>query len=157
MTVSGAPRRDPDGDHRRSFLGPADGADSLGYATRVVGPSNEKPGAGSDGSGRKILTRRRVVSALLVLVLAAIAAAGGWLLGRGSGADLDAARAAGEKAGWKQGTAIGGDVYPAGLQTGRQITYPRNYRASYRTAYVNAFKGSDVKVPKAEQIKVSLP
>ncbi len=86
-----------------------------------------------------------------------MAALCGWHLGRNSGADLDAARTAGEKAGWEKGTAIGGDVYPAGLQTGRSITYPRNYRAAYRTAYVNAFKGSDVKVPKAEQIEVSLP
>lgn len=123
----------------------------------MVGPSNEQPGAGSEGSGRKILTRRRVVAVLLTLVLAAAAAGGGWLLGRESGADLEAARVAGEKAGWQRGTAIGGDVYPAGLQTGRSITYPRNYRAAYRTAYADAFKGSDVRVPKAEQIKVSLP
>ena len=123
----------------------------------MVGPSNDKPGAGSEGSGRKILTRKRVVGALLVLIAVAIAAGSGWLLGRDSGAALEAARTAGEKAGWKDGTAIGGDVYPAGLQTGRRITYPRNYRAAYRTAYVDAFKGSDVKTPNAEQIKVSLP
>ena len=123
----------------------------------MVGPSIEKPGAGSEGSGRKILTRRRVVSALAVLLVAALAAGGGWLLGRNSGADLAAARTAGERAGWKRGTAIGQDVYPAGLQTGRQITYPRSYRGTYRTAYVKAFAGSKVKAPKADQIKVSLP
>jgi hypothetical protein len=123
----------------------------------VVGPSNEQSGAGSEGNGRKILTRRRVVGALLTLVLAVIAAGGGWLIGRESGADLGAARASGEKAGWRRGAAIGGDVYPAGLQTGRSITYPRSYRAAYRTAYTNAFKGSDLRVPKADQIKVSLP
>src|SRR5512139_1729150 len=111
MAGSGRLRRDPHRHRRRSFPRPADGADVLGYATRAMGPSNQKSGAGSEGGGRKILTRGRVVAVLLTLILAVAAAGGGWLLGSESGADLDAARAAGAKAGWQRGTAIGGDVY----------------------------------------------
>ncbi|MCB0875762.1 MAG: hypothetical protein R2718_13390 [Solirubrobacterales bacterium] len=122
-----------------------------------MGPSSDKPDAGSGGGGRKILTRGRVVTALAVVVLAALAAAGGYLLGRDSGADLESARTAGERAGWRRGTAIGGDVYPAGLQTGRRITYPRTYRSAYRDAYLSTFKGSSVKMPNADEIRVSLP
>ena len=101
--------------------------------------------------------RVRLRIGLISLVAIAAAATSGWFLGRESGVDLEAAQTAGEKAGWKRGTAIGSDIYPAGLQTGRQITYPRTYRAAYRIAYVNAFKGSGMKVPNAQQIMVSLP
>ena len=139
------------------LLRPADGADALGYATRVAGPSNDTPDAGSERSGRRIFTRERLASVALVLVLIALAAGGGYLLGNDSGADLEAARTAGEKAGWTRGTAIGGDVYPAGLERGRKITYGRTYRDSYRAAYERAFKGSGVDAPKGDEIEVAVP
>jgi len=122
----------------------------------MVGPSSDEPAAGTEGSGRRIFTRKRVGWAALALVLIALAAGGGYLLGKGSGEDLEAARTAGEKAGWTRGTAIGGDVYPAGLEQGRKITFGRTYRDAYRKAYRRAFEGSEVEVPDGE-IEVAVP
>jgi hypothetical protein len=122
----------------------------------MVAPSTEKP-AGTTGGGRRIVTRGRVVCLLLAVIVIALAAGGGWLLGEGSGVDVEAARTAGENAGWTRGTAIGGDDYPAGLATGRRITYPRTYRDSYRIAYRRAFKGSGVDVPTDDDVQVAVP
>jgi hypothetical protein len=122
----------------------------------MVAPSTEKP-AGTTEGGRRIVTRGRVVGSLVAVVVIALAAGGGWLLGEGSGADVEAARTAGENAGWTRGTAIGGDDYPAGLATGRRITYPRTYRDSYRVAYRRAFKGSGVGVPSEDDVQVAVP
>ena len=123
----------------------------------MVAPSTEKPGAGTTESRRKIVTRGRVVGLLVAVIVIALAAGAGWLLGEDSGADVEAERTAGENAGWTRGTAIGGDDYPAGLATGRRITYPRTYRDSYRVAYRRAFKGSGVGVPSEDDVQVAVP
>jgi len=123
----------------------------------MVGPSNDQPGAEEPGGGRPILTRALLAWAAVALVALALAGAGGYLLGTRSGEDLGAARTAGEEAGWTRGTAIGGDVYPGGLEQGRRITYARTYRNSYRAAYRRAFKGSGVDVPNDDEIAVAVP
>jgi hypothetical protein len=142
---------------RGRFPKPADGADVLGYATQVAGPTNQQPGAEARGSGRKIAIRNLVVTILLGLLLIVIAGSGGYLLGKGSGSDLESARDTGERAGWTKGTAIGGDDYPAGLATGQRITYPRTYRDAYRIAYRRAFKGSGIDVPDEDDVQVAVP
>lgn len=123
----------------------------------MAGPSNDQPGvaAGADGAG--LITRERIGLAALALVLLALAASGGYLLGTASGEDLDAARVEGEREGWKRGTATGGDVYPAGLEIGRRITYGRTFRASYRDAYLGAFAGTGVDEPDAEKVEITVP
>lgn len=123
----------------------------------MAGPSNPRSGSGTEESGRRLLTWTRVGLAALALVLIALAAGGGRLIGGNSGADLEAARTAGEKAGWRRGTAIGGQVYPAGLELGRKITYGRTYRDSYRSAYRRELKGSGVDVPNAAAVEVAVP
>jgi hypothetical protein len=126
----------------------------------MAGPSNDQPGAATGGAAAGatgILTRGRIGLAALALALLALAAAGGYLLGSASGEDLDAARVAGEREGWKRGTATGGDIYPAGLELGRKITYGRTFRASYRDAYQRAFVGTEVKGPEPAEIEVPTP
>jgi hypothetical protein len=123
----------------------------------MAGPRNDRPGATTGGAGGGILTRARLGLAALALVLVALAAAGGYLLGAASGEDVEAARRAGESEGWQQGTAIGGNVYPAGLEVGRRITYGRAFRSAYRTAYLGAFAGSGVDEPPAEKVEVPTP
>jgi hypothetical protein len=123
----------------------------------MAGPRNDQPGAATGGAAAGIVTRGRLGLAALVLVLVALAAAGGYLLGDASGEDLEAARAAGEREGWKQGTAHGGDVYPAGLEIGRRITYGRTFRSAYRDAYIGAFDGSGVDEPDTEKAEVPVP
>lgn len=123
----------------------------------MAGPSNDQPGAATGGYGAGIVTRGRIGLAALALVLLALAAAGGYLLGKVSGEDLDAARVEGEREGWTRGTAIGGDVYPAGLEIGRRITYGRTFRSSYRDAYLGAFAGTGVDEPDAEKVEIPVP
>jgi len=123
----------------------------------MAGPSNELPGAATPGHAAGPIARGRLGLAALALALVLLAGAGGYLLGATSGEDLEAARTAGERAGWSQGTAIGGDIYPAGLELGRKITYGRTYRSSYRTAYRQAFAGTGVDDPGPEQIEVPAP
>jgi hypothetical protein len=123
----------------------------------MAGPRNDRPGAATGEAAAGIVTRGRLGLAALALLLLVLAAGGGYLLGAASGEDLDAARAAGEREGWKQGTAIGGDVYPAGLEIGRRITYGRSFRSSYRAAYQRAFVGTEVKGPDPEKIEVPAP
>lgn len=122
-----------------------------------MGPSSDQPGAATEGDAGKIFTRRRAGWGALALVLLAIAAGGGYLAGSGSGEDLDAARVAGGEAGWSAGTAIGGDIYPAGLEKGRRITYGRAFRDSFRTAYRQAFRGTGIDVPNDDDIEVAVP
>lgn len=123
----------------------------------MVAPGTENPGAGSEGSGGTRTVRKRILIAVPAVLLVALAGAGGYLAWNNSGADLEAARTAGEKAGWRQGTAIGGDAYPAGLAQGRRITYGRTFREAYRTAYLRAYKGSGVDAPKVDEIQVTMP
>ena len=123
----------------------------------MVGPIKDRPAADGEGGSRRIITRKRAAIAASVLAAVVIAGGGGYLAGERSGADVDAARVEGEKMGWTRGTTIGGDIYPAGLEQGRKITYARTFRASYREAYLKAFAGTDVDVPKADEIKVSVP
>jgi hypothetical protein len=126
----------------------------------MAGPSNVQPGAATGGAAvgaTGILTRGRIGIAALALALLMLAAAGGYLLGTSSGEDLDAAREAGERSGWSQGTAIGGNIYPAGLELGRKITYGRTFRSAYRDAYQRAFVGTEVKEPKPNEIEVPAP
>lgn len=124
----------------------------------MVGPIKDRPVAEAEGSDRKFFTGKRLALAASALVAIALAAGGGYLIGRDSGADVDAARTDGEEMGWTRGTSIGADIYPRGLDTGRKITYARTYRDAYREAYVRAFKGSEISdVPKAESIQVAVP
>lgn len=123
----------------------------------MVAPGTENPVAGTEGSGGGLIARKRIALAVLAVFVAALAGAGGYLAGDNSGTDLEAARVAGEKAGWRRGTAVGGDAYPAGLALGRKITYGRSFRESYRSAYVRAYKGSGVDAPATDQVEVVTP
>ena len=123
----------------------------------MAAPETAHPEAGTEGSGARRLTRKRVLLAVLATFAVGLAGAAGYLAGERSGVDLDAARLAGERAGWRQGTAIGGDAYPAGLAQGRRITYGRTFREAYRTAYLRAYKGSGVDAPKVDEIQVTMP
>ena len=123
----------------------------------MVAPGTEHPGAGAEGSGGGLLTRKRITLAVLAVLAVALAGAGGYVAGDRSGVDLEAARVSGEKAGWRRGTAIGGEAYPAGLAQGRQITYGRTFRAAYRIAYLRAYKGSGVDAPREDKIEVNRP
>ena len=75
----------------------------------------------------------------LVLALAALAGAGGYLVGRSGGEDLDAARAAGEKKGQAEGAAQGAQRgFEEGFAEGRKTGYRETYKKARRAAYERA-------------------
>lgn len=100
-----------------------------------------EPGAAaSDTSARPddatTASRGRAVALIAtVLALGAAAAAGGYLLGVSTGADLNAARLEGAAAGKRAGTAAGAKIgYAEGLRKGRRQGYENTYADAYRDA-----------------------
>jgi hypothetical protein len=120
-------------------------------------PVTDKPESEPGGGTRLKTILKRAGLALLVVLLLALGGGGGYVLGRNSGEDLDAARAEGATAGLSRGTATAGDAYAEGEARGRRVTYGPAFRDSYRAAYREAFKDSKLDVPSAEQIAVPVP
>ena len=80
--------------------------------------------------------RKRLAIAVIVLVLGAGAGAGAYLLGKNSGEDLDAARAAGAQQGKREGAARGAERgYDQGFRQGRRQGYRQAYGPAYDKAY----------------------
>ncbi len=76
---------------------------------------------------------------LLAVVLAVMAGAGAYAIGRGSGEDLGAARATGRAQGLEQGRAAGLKAGRArGLKAGRRAGYSETYQPAYDKAYDKA-------------------
>jgi hypothetical protein len=84
-------------------------------------------------------------------------AAAGFLIGRGSGPDLAAARDTGAERGLDRGKATGGDAYAEGQAKGWRLTYGGPYRQAYREAYAKTFKRADMKPPEQAKIVVNVP
>ena len=87
---------------------------------------------------------RRWIKGLLLgvaVVLIALLAGGGYLLGKSSGEDLDAARSAGSAAGERAGSAQGAEQgFAEGQEQGRRVGYRTSYATAYRAAYRKAFE-----------------
>ena len=79
--------------------------------------------------------RRRIrpLWLLVIIVIAFVAAAGGYVFGRSTGEDLDRARTDGRAIGERIGSASGAERgYRAGLGDGRRQAYRAAYRAALR-------------------------
>jgi len=72
---------------------------------------------------------RSLLLSLLVVVVCAVSATGGFLAGRAGGPDLRAARRHGVLAGAQ-----------AGARAGRWFGHHNGYRAGYRAGYAHAYK-----------------
>jgi hypothetical protein len=99
-----------------------------------------------------------------VLVVAAIALAslavgfGAYLLGKGSGTDVERARLEGRAAGAQAGAIAGvSSGYPAGFARGRQKAFRDAYVPAYRLYFKRAFEQAGLDPPTNEQIEVPLP
>ena len=80
-----------------------------------------------------------------MVVLLTLVSAGGYIVGRRSGEDLEAARAAGTR----QGTALGTKRdYQAGYRRGRAAGYQAAYRRSYRAFYATSFERAGIAAPR---------
>jgi hypothetical protein len=84
---------------------------------------------------------------VLILVVVAVAA-GGYLLGHGSGEDLDAARAEGVAIGAQTGARSGDRRgYVSGYRLGERQGYGGAYREAFRTSYQAAFREAGLDTP----------
>jgi hypothetical protein len=90
------------------------------------------------------------------LALACLAVvAGGYLLGRSSGADIDAAQAAGADAGRVKGAERGaGKGYASGYRRGHRLGFQQIYPRAYKLAYRDAFDGAGLQLPALNEIEV---
>jgi hypothetical protein len=107
------------------------------------------------GQGSSAKTRKAALAAIAVLVLAACGV-GGYLVGNSGGEDLDAARAAGARAGHDEGIRKGTQAgYAGGFRAGKRRGYLQAFAPAYKKAYIAAYGDSELEPPKPSE--VSLP
>lgn len=104
-------------------------------------------------------TKRKRIGTVAAIVLASIVVgAGTYLLGRGSGTDVEQAKlegvAAGRQAGAVEGAARG---YATGFRKGQQRGFRKAYVPAYRLYYKRAFEQAGLDVPTNEEIRIPLP
>ena len=98
--------------------------------------------------------RRPILLGILVLVVIAGCAVGGYAIGKSGGEDLSAARAAGEAEGTKVGARKGAAKgYLDGFKKGQKAGYEKFYGDAYEEAYRKAFQEAGLAAPR----KVSVP
>lgn len=125
--------------------------------THVVEPAGVgREEAASPPSRRS--RRRPVAVALLVLALAAGAGIGAYFVGRSTGEDLDAARAAGAAAGQREGAAKGAEEgYAKGFAQGQKKGYRETYENAYREAYRTALEDAGYTPANNEPASIPQP
>jgi hypothetical protein len=107
--------------------------------------------ASSPGLWAEVKGHPRVVAAVL-LAIAALGV-GAYLVGRSTGADLNAAREAGATAGKRHGTAVGRTQgYAEGFKEGHDKAFEKAFADTFRKAYRQAFK--DAGLPPPRQVPV---
>jgi len=93
-----------------------------------------------------------------IVIVALLVGAGGYVVGKGSGDDLDQARLEGEFAGRQAGAVDGATKgYAAGFKKGRDVAFRKSYTASYRRNYVRAYENAGMDAPKPVNIEVPRP
>lgn len=101
--------------------------------------------------------RRSTLFTVLAGVIVAIAlGAGGYMVGKNSGEDLEAARAAGASAGKAAGEKRGQSRgFRAGFTKGNSLGFTASYNQAYRRAYVKTWEEAGLEAPAKKDIKVS--
>lgn len=104
------------------------------------------------------LDGQKVLAVSAIVLAAGLVGGAGYLLGKGSGDNLDTARLEGEFEG-KQVGAVEGTTkgYTAGFKKGRDLAFRKAYAASYRRNYIRAYTDVGLEAPKAKNIKVPRP
>ncbi len=101
---------------------------------------------------------QKVLAVAGIAAIALLVGAAGYVLGKGSGENLDTARLQGEFAGRKAGAVAGATKgYAAGFKKGRDIAFQKSYAASYRRNYIRAYEEAGMEAPKPEDIEVPEP
>lgn len=108
--------------------------------------------------GRRRLDFARVLVVAGIAAAALVAGAAGYLVGRGSGGDLDLARERGELSGKRAGALAGAKRgYAAGFTRGRESVFRKAYATSYRRNYRRAYLEAGLTPPPAREIEVPRP
>lgn len=101
---------------------------------------------------------KRIGTVAVIALACLLVGVGTYLLGKGSGADVDQARlegaAAGKQAGAIQGAARG---YAAGFRKGQERGFRKAYIPAYRLYYKRAFEQAGLDAPTDEEIEIPLP
>lgn len=107
---------------------------------------------------RQEIDGQKAMAAGGILLIALLIGAGGYVLGKGSGDDIDQARLEGEFAGKQQGAIEGASRgYAAGFKKGRDLAFRKSYEASYRRNYIRAYENAGMDPPQAKNIEVPKP
>jgi hypothetical protein len=94
------------------------------------------------------VSRRQFLVGLGLLVVVVALGVGGYLFGRSTGEDLDAARAHGTALGQTEGSAKGAsEGFTAGRKEGRNAAYAKSYDRSYRDGYQQAYEDAGLNPP----------
>lgn len=110
---------------------------------------------GPEGSSQVSPGLGVALRALGVILATFLLGVGGYSIGRGSGEDLEAARAAGQAAGAKTGTARAiSRGFSAGLRKGKKRGFDRAFPAAYKSGYLRAFESAGLEPPAKNQVKV---
>ncbi|MBK5231590.1 MAG: hypothetical protein JJE13_01220 [Thermoleophilia bacterium] len=104
----------------------------------------------------KNFSMRSTVTFVICGVLAVVAFGfGGYLVGNGSGEDLDTARAAGSSAGMNLGSSKGMKTgLRKGVAAGKKTGFAKAYLPAYRKAYFKEWEGAGLEPPKEIRVKV---
>lgn len=112
---------------------------------------------GESGQVKEDSSHRWLVWTVVVAVALAVGV-GAYLIGRSTGEDLDAAKAAGAAAGRRVGIARGTHRgYADGFKRGRNEGYAETYPDAYARAYRQAFKDVDLSPPKDVPVPKNSP
>ena len=112
--------------------------------------------AAGDGQPRQIvLSVRSIVTGFAVLIVAIGLGVGGYFVGKGTGEDLESARAEGQAAGKKSGTAKGtAQGFKRGFKKGKAKGYEKSFGPAYKDSYIKAYEEAGLDPPDKKEIEV---
>lgn len=120
--------------------------------------TTEVPAIEDDQPRQVALNVRSLMIGLVVVLLAIALGVGGYFVGKGTGEDLDAARAQGATAGKKAGTLKGTKQgFKAGFRKGKSKGYEKAYGPAYKSSYVKAYEDAGLDAPAKSEIEVPDP
>lgn len=108
--------------------------------------------------GKPEINLKRAGKAAAIVFASIAVGAGAYLIGKGTGNDVDQARLEGETAGKQAGAMEGAaEGYAAGFRKGRERGFRKAYASAYRVYYKRAFEQVGLDVPRARDIDVPAP
>ena len=90
-----------------------------------------------------------------MILVSGLLGIGAYLIGSGTGEDLDAARAEGFAAGVESGAKAGDRRgFASGYELGKRQGYGGGYQEAFRTAYQGAFREAGLPTPRLTEIEL---